>query len=293
MANNIFSKFYKDKETQKPLLSDSDFLNLPNGKVVQKLTGEEYIKTSINVFDKVERTIPSLSEADNRFAKLHDDNVFTKNNIFNSTVTCKEKTNLNELTVTGDSSLAKTSITDAKISTATVSTKATISTADVTTLNGVTIRPKNAGVGNIGLSNAQWANAYIANVYGIAQHAKYSDLAEKYTTLQNYAEGTVLQVYDGETAQMSVFQGGVLAGVVSTKPGVKINADLPNGQYVCLKGMVPVLTVGKIKKGQYCVAVKGGRVKGIDKSNLTFEDSLNIVGVALSDTDGNTTLVKV
>lgn len=293
MANNIFSKFYKDKETQKPLLSDSDFLNLPNGKVVQKLTGEEYIKTSINVFDKIERVIPSLNEADNRFAKLHDDNVFTKNNIFNSSVTCKGNTNLNELTATGNTSLAKTSITDVKISTATISTKATITTADINTLNGITIRPKNAGSGNIGLSNAQWANAYITNVYGTAQHAKYSDLAEKYTTLKQYPEGTVLQIHEGDSAQMSIFQGGVLAGVVSTKPGVRINADLPNGQYVCLKGMVPVLTLGKIKKGQYCVAVNGGKVKGVDKSNLTFEDYLNVVGVALSNTDNGMTLVKV
>ena len=57
--------------------------------------------------------------------------------------------------------------------------------------------------------------------------------------------------------------------------------------------MVPVLCEGLITKGQYCIAINGGKVKGINKYEMTFEDSLDLVGIALEDSNDGKVLVKV
>ena len=183
----------------------------------------------------------------------------------------------------------------------------------------------NDNSGDIGSNGARWANIYSINqscsgtfwgnvvnfnngtvngtitaklFNGKATSAQHADLAEKYSTDKTYDIGTVLQVNVDSESQGTLFNGGSLLGVVSEKPGVMINSDA-KGQYVALKGMIPVKVAEKVKKGQYCIAVKGGKVKGIDKNNLTQLTVLDLVGVALEDSKFNielnceTVLVKV
>ena len=171
-----------------------------------------------------------------------------------------------------------------------------LTASGATSLNNVTatkitssnIIPDNASA-NIGTASNVYANMYATNFNGTALRAKYADLAEKYTTDIEYQPGTVLQVNTIGDSELSIFNGGTYAGVVSTHPAVKMNSTL-NGQYIALKGRVPVRCKGVVQKGMYCVAQNGGVVRGFSKSDITPELMLNIVGVALSDSKPDETV---
>ena len=94
--------------------------------------------------------------------------------------------------------------------------------------------------------------------YGVSTTAKYADLAERYAADAPYSEGTVV-VFGGEaevTASTSFAQRSI-AGVVSTKPAVMMNAEAGNSQthpFIALQGRVPVKVTGEVKKGDILVA---------------------------------------
>lgn len=113
-----------------------------------------------------------------------------------------------------------------------------------------------------------------ANVFsGTATAARYADLAEKYTTDQEYPVGTVMVISVAEGAECTQsFIGGQLAiGVISEKPAFLMNKDA-EGQAIALKGRVPVRIVGPILKGQTIMASADGRA---------MYGQLNPVGIAL------------
>jgi hypothetical protein len=142
----------------------------------------------------------------------------------------------------------------------------------------------------IGSDTVRFNTIYATNFNGTATTAKYADLAEKYETDREYSVGTVLEV-QGEK-EVTLYKGGALAGVISENPGLMINAE-GNGQYITLKGKVPVICEGDIYKGQYCLAIPGGKVQGKFKEEITALDVLNIVGVALEDSKNNMVQVKI
>jgi hypothetical protein len=88
-----------------------------------------------------------------------------------------------------------------------------------------------------------------ANLFdGTATRARYADLAEKYTTDQEYPIGTVMSV--GGTAETRAASVSDLAiGVISDKPAYLMNSDC-EGQAIGLKGRVPVRVTGSVSKGQ-------------------------------------------
>ncbi len=132
---------------------------------------------------------------------------------------------------------------------------------------------------------------YTGTFNGTATSARYADLAEKYESDEQYPVGTVVEI--GGDKEITLFQGGALAGVISDKPGLMLNSEAGDTyQYVALKGKVPVKCEGTVKKGQYCVAIPGGKVKGLDKVQI-IGSTLDIVGVALSNSDNGTVMVKV
>lgn len=139
-----------------------------------------------------------------------------------------------------------------------------------------------------GSSNNTTITAAVFN--GTATAARYADLAEKYETDREYPVGTVLEV-QGEK-EVTLYKGGALAGVISENPGLMINAE-GEGQYVALKGKVPVICEGDVYKGQYCLAIAGGKVQGKFKEEMTALDVLNIVGVALEDSKNKMVQVKI
>lgn len=122
---------------------------------------------------------------------------------------------------------------------------------------------------------ARDGNANItANLFqGIATQARYADLAEKYTTDQEYAIGTVLAVCVHDDHELGAASASNLAvGVVSENPAYLMNAEA-DGQAVALKGRVPVRITGAVKKGQPVYAWKDGVASTIATSGL--------VGIAL------------
>ena len=85
---------------------------------------------------------------------------------------------------------------------------------------------------------------------GVATEAWYADLAEKYSTPEELPAGTVVSVCEHEDHEVDAAQVGDIAiGVVSTNPALMMNCEA-EGQYIGLKGRVPVRVVGSVKKGQ-------------------------------------------
>jgi hypothetical protein len=111
-----------------------------------------------------------------------------------------------------------------------------------------------------------------ANLFqGTATSARYADLAEKYTTDQEYPVGTVMAVGgSAETRAASV--SDIVIGVISDKPAYLMNMDC-EGQAIGLKGRVPVRILGPVSKGQAVYAWKDGVASTIASNGL--------VGIAL------------
>lgn len=99
-----------------------------------------------------------------------------------------------------------------------------------------------------------------ANIFqGIATTTRYADLAEKYTTEKEYPVGTVMAVCaHGDHETCAADAGDNLVGVISENPAVMMNSELENGQYIGLKGRVPVRIVGPVAKGQAIYSWKDG-----------------------------------
>ena len=106
-----------------------------------------------------------------------------------------------------------------------------------------------SGVGNIGASGATFNT-----VWAKATTAQYADLAEIYTSDQQYPGGTVV-VFGGEAevTQSHSSHDTRIAGVVSTNPAYLMNHDA-TGVPVALQGRVPCRVLGPVSKGDRVVA---------------------------------------
>ena len=126
-----------------------------------------------------------------------------------------------------------------------------------------------------------------ANLFnGTATQARYADLAEKYSTGEELAPGTVVTVCTHEDHEVEEAQVGDIAiGVVSTDPAVMMNSEA-EGQYIGLKGRLPVRIVGAVKKGQAVYVDNNGCAS-------TAINGGSLVGVALeSNSDEGEKLVE-
>ena len=112
-----------------------------------------------------------------------------------------------------------------------------------------------------------------ANIFtGTATQARYADLAEKYSTAEELAAGTVVCV-GGEAEVQPAQQGCIAIGVVSTDPAIMMNSEA-NGQYIGLKGRLPVRVIGSVKKGDAVYVDNNGCAS-------TVINGGSLVGVAL------------
>ena len=126
-----------------------------------------------------------------------------------------------------------------------------------------------------------------ANLFqGTATQARYADLAEKYTTAEELAPGTVVTVCAHEDHEVEAASIGTMAiGVVSTNPAVMMNSEA-EGQYIGLKGRLPVRIIGAVKKGQAVYVDNNGCAS-------TSINGGSLVGVALeSNSDEGEKLVE-
>lgn len=89
----------------------------------------------------------------------------------------------------------------------------------------------------------------IGTIQGATIDSVNADLAERYQSDQEYAAGTVV-IFGGdqEITQSQIYADTRIAGVISTAPAYRMNADA-DGQYVALQGRVPCRVVGTIYKG--------------------------------------------
>ena len=125
-----------------------------------------------------------------------------------------------------------------------------------------------------------------ANLFqGVATQARYADLAEKYSTAEELAAGTAVAVCAHEEHEVEpATASNHCIGVVSTQPAIMMNSDA-EGQYIALKGRVPVRVKGAVKKGQAVYALADGVCTTLATSAL--------VGIALeSNVDDDEKLVE-
>jgi hypothetical protein len=121
---------------------------------------------------------------------------------------------------------------------------------------------------------------------GTATSAQYADLAEKYTTGENeLPAGTAVAVCPDECCEVHPAGSSELCiGVVSTAPALMMNSDA-EGQYIGLKGRLPVRIKGAVKKGQAVYAWADGICSTVATSAL--------IGIALeSSTDEEEKLIE-
>ena len=112
-----------------------------------------------------------------------------------------------------------------------------------------------------------------ANIYGHSIHAHYDDLAERYATAVPYLKGTVV-VFGGEAEITTTTEAKdvSVAGVISTNPALKMNADAGDSQthpYVALRGRVPCNFIGPVSKGDLIVTADNepGYAQSIGKND--------------------------
>ena len=124
----------------------------------------------------------------------------------------------------------------------------------------------------------------VANLFtGTATQAQYADLAEKYTTTEEYPVGTIMTVVKADMqesieAEMEACgENEIPCGVISDKPAYLMNAEA-DGQAVALKGRVPVRVTGLIVKGEPIYTAMDG-MGNQDNRHGTM------IGIALENND--------
>ena len=109
-------------------------------------------------------------------------------------------------------------------------------------------------------------------------------MAEKYSTPEKLPNGTVVCVgTDHEFDVEPCHVGTIAIGVVSTNPAFMMNRNAA-GQYIGLKGRLPVRVVGPVKKGEpvyvyengcASTSINGGSIVGIAlETNLAEDEKL-------------------
>ena len=123
----------------------------------------------------------------------------------------------------------------------------------------------------------------VANLFtGTATQAQYADLAEKYTTTEEYPVGTIMTIVKADMqesidAEMEACgESEIPCGVISDKPAYLMNSEA-EGQAVALVGRVPVRIVGPVNKGEPVHVAKNG--------TASVDGSGDMIGIALESND--------
>ena len=112
---------------------------------------------------------------------------------------------------------------------------------------------------------------------GVATQARYADLAEKYTTSEELIPGTAVAVCDHPDHEVEpAITSSHCIGVVSTDPAYMMNSEA-DGQYIGLKGRLPVRVKGPVTKGQAVYAWADGVSSTVATTAM--------VGIALESND--------
>jgi hypothetical protein len=136
------------------------------------------------------------------------------------------------------------------------------------------------GVGNIGSSST-----YFNTVFAKATTAQYADLAEVYSTDQQYAAGTVMIIGGTEEITQSVAEySTAVVGVISKNPAYLMNS-VELGQPLALTGKVRCFVQGQIAKGDLLVT---GSIPGHAQAcDFALHRPGCVFGKALENFDGD------
>jgi hypothetical protein len=312
-----FYSEFKNLTTGLTLNSMSEFASIAVGTQLEKASGEVYEKASDGTLFKVVQNFYNKSQANSLFVNATGDTMSgsllaATNLAYDIGSTSNKFNNVYGNYFSGTSEFANNVTlggTTYQPSTSAVANTLALrdANADITATNfrglatnatnayniyynSITYVPRTSATNNsVALRNSS-GNLYANTFYGTATSAQYADLAEKYLSDAEYDVGTVVEI--GGDAEITEYNGGALAGVISGQPGFQLNSE-SDGQFVALKGKVPVFCEGDITKGQYCVAINGGKVKGYNKSDIIESQHFDIVGVALEDSKDGQVVVKV
>jgi len=148
-------------------------------------------------------------------------------------------------------------------------------TASALKLSGTVYTPNASAIANTAAIRDASGNLTANLFQGIATQARYADLAEKYTTTEELPAGTAVAV-GGEAEVQPAVASNHCIGVVSTNPAYMMNSEA-EGQYIGLKGRLPVRVKGLVKKGQ--------AVYALDNGVCTTLSTTALVGIALESSD--------
>ena len=159
-------------------------------------------------------------------------------------------------------------------------------TSDTITMNGRVdsdIVPNVNNSRDLGSTSLKWNDVYATTFQGTATSAQYADLAEIYSSDQDYEAGTVVKLGgSAEVTATTSFNDSEVFGVVSTNPAYLMNSEA-EGVPVALTGRVPVKVEGRVKKGERLVSgSKTGFAKALGNNDY---DMRSIIGRALVDKD--------
>lgn len=280
-----------------------------------------YVDTSIaNLSDSAPSTLNTLNEL---AAALGDDANFASTTATNiaakvaktsdqalAATDCLSVSNDTITLTKGDGSTESVTISDAN-------TNTYLTGLSFSTSNGVLTATTGSGTVTVDLDGRFTDNGYadamnqhvrttdsptFANVTatafnGTATYAKYADLAERYAADAEYAEGTVMAFGgDAEVTAAAGYASGKLAGVVSHKPAVAMNAEAGDDAthpFIALQGRVPVRVEGDVKKGDILVASDIAGLAAVWMNEDADPRMTAYVGIAISDSADGMVEVKV
>ena len=120
-------------------------------------------------------------------------------------------------------------------------------------------------------------------IRGRAMEAEFADMAEIYRSDVELVPGNIVRL-GGEleiTKTIKAYDEEVF-GIISTAPGFLLNSKIKmveNAYPVALKGRVPCLVTGQVRKGQRIVS---SEIQGVGMATDEY-NPINIIGRALSD----------
>ena len=110
-----------------------------------------------------------------------------------------------------------------------------------------------------------------------------ADLAENYEADKPYNPGTVLMFGGSAEVTVATANTSAVAGVVSTDPAQLMNGSLTGSNIVALalKGRVPCMVIGPVKKGDLLVSAGFGYARTDNGAPATL-----VVGRAIAEYTG-------
>jgi hypothetical protein len=120
-------------------------------------------------------------------------------------------------------------------------------------------------------------------IRGRAMEAEFADMAEIYRSDVELVPGNIVRL-GGEleiTKTIKAYDEEVF-GIISTAPGFLLNSKIKmveNAYPVALKGRVPCLVTGQVRKGQRIVS---SEIQGVGMATDEY-NPINIIGRALND----------